>query len=176
MPSRESSIRNGKKGGRPLGRKNDDTLKKEVVMKAYQQRVMSVADRLLDIQLGLAHGSTYLFKIEKELVGPKKKQWYRAKKPVLVTDLEEIQMYLEGKVENGDMEDSADSGTTYYYMTTKEPDRQAAEDILNRTFGRSTASVTMDVTSDGEKLQLFNETQLQRIASRLSNGRKPVKK
>lgn len=148
----KASIENGKKGGRPKGAKSQDTLKREAVMKAFKQRAMNVADLLLDAQLSLSRGQTFLFKIEKELiVGPKGGKSYRNKKPVLVTDQKEIEDYLEGLVENGDMEDERDPSATYYYLTTKEPNNMAIDSILDRTFGKAVNSIEL-TGKGGERL------------------------
>lgn len=138
------------KGGRPKGTRSKRTLEREAVLAAYRLRAMGLADRLLNNQLTLANGQTFLFKIEKEkIIGPKGGVSYKPKRPVLVTSREEIQMYLEGEID-GDHDFTA-PGATYYYLTTKEPDGSAIDSILDRTFGRSTQSVEL-TGKDGKPL------------------------
>lgn len=136
------------KGGRPKGKKSQQTLEKEAVLKAYKQRVMTYADILLDAQLTLAKGQTYLYKIEKiKVIGPKGGVRYEPKKPELVTSKIEIEAYLEGLFKEGDLENDRDPGATYYYITTKDPDGAAINAMLDRTFGRPVQAV---VTKDPE--------------------------
>lgn len=130
---------NGKKGGRPKGKKSAKTLEREAVLRAFRERAMRSADLLFDAQLSLAKGQTFLYKIEKELqIGPKGGKKYVNSKPKLVTNQNEIEGYLEGLVNDGDMEDENDPNATYYYLTTKEPSNYAADSLLDRTFGKAT--------------------------------------
>lgn len=148
MPSPISARLNGKKGGRPKGKKAKSTLEREAVMRAYQQRVMQMSDRLLDYQLSLARGTTYLFKIEKELIiGPKGGKTYKSKKPELVTDVEEIRSYLEGITQEGDLGNPKDPNGTYYYLTSKDPDSRTIDSMLDRGIGKPAQAFSMQ---DGE--------------------------
>ncbi len=61
----KTSQKNGEKGGRPPGRLNNVTLERQAILKAMQQRIMEAADFLLDSQIVLARGVSYLYKIEK---------------------------------------------------------------------------------------------------------------
>ena len=83
----KASVENGKLGGRPLGRKNNATLEKEVMLERIRQRVFQAADVLVDAQLALARGTSYLFKADTDDDG-------KARRPILVTDPEEIAAYL----------------------------------------------------------------------------------
>jgi hypothetical protein len=125
--------------GRKPGSKSATTLKKEKVLAALRQRIMENVDRIFGSQLSIAQGQRFLFKIEKErIVGPKGGISYRSMKPELVTNEVEIQNYLDGLVEEGDMDDERDPGATYYYITTKEPNNMAIDSMLNRAFGKPT--------------------------------------
>ena len=150
---------NGKKGGRPPGRKNNATLEKEAVLKAMQQRIMSQADHLLDAQFTIALGQTFLFKIEKYYVkeGKGKGKKLIVKDPKLVTDVEEIRMYLQGIV---DEENTIEAGETperskpdddYYFITTKEPSNQALESVFKRTFGNAVQPIAF-TDEDGKSI------------------------
>lgn len=146
MGTREVAQRNGKKGGRPAGRpkgmKNKATLEREAVMKAMNQRIMGIATRLLDKQLTLAMGQTYLYKIEKEkVVGPKGGISYRSLPAVLITDELQIRDYLDGLCEDGDAKDNSDPATAYYYITTKDPNSTAIDSMFNRAFGKAIQAV-----------------------------------
>ncbi len=124
--------------GKKKGSKSVRTLEREAIINAYNQRAMGIVDLLLDSQITLARGQTFLYKIEKEEVrGPKGGISYRSKPPKLVTSQWEIENYLEGLDENGDpIETDSDRGATYYYLTTKEPSNMALDSILNRTLGK----------------------------------------
>ena len=133
-----ASKENGKKGGRPIGSKSASTLEKEKVLAEVRQRIMRKADRLLDAQSSIAQGQQFLYKIEKtKVTGPKGGITYRNERPKLVDAQWEIQSYLDGLVEEGDMEDENDPAATYYFITTKEPNNMAIDSMLDRTFGRA---------------------------------------
>lgn len=130
---------NGKKGGRPAGSKSKKTLERELVLEEFRKRVSSHVDILFDAQLTLARGQNYLFKIEKELqIGPKGGKRYVNSRPQLVIDKNEIESYLANEFEEGSVDDENDPHATYYYITAKEPNNQAIDALLDRTFGRST--------------------------------------
>ena len=150
MPFQKGNTLSSKRKGKKLPK----TLEKEAILKAYQQRVMRSTDRLLNYQFSLARGSTYLFKIEKEvLIGPKGGRSYRSKKPVLVTDEKEILMYLEGNLIEGDKDNDKDPASTYYYITAKDPDPTAIKDMLDRTFGKPAQGISLQ-DSDGQSLPI----------------------
>lgn len=154
---------NGKKGGRPKGSKSQATLEKEAVLKAFRERAMRSADLLFNAQLTLARGQTFLYKIEKELqIGPKGGKKYVSSRPKLVENQTEIEMYLEGLIEEGDMEDENDPLATYYFLTTKEPSNMAIDSLLDRTFGKSVQSVELS-GPDGKPL--FNDDTKQKADS-----------
>lgn len=126
-----------KKGaGRPLGSMNEDTALRMRAEAEYRRRVVKLTNTLLNKQLQLAKGCSYLYRIDKDEKGKKMK-------PVLVTDRFEIQSYLEGEYEEEDQ---------YYYITTEKPDLKAMQDMLDRTYGK--AINRTDLTTDGEALQI----------------------
>ena len=131
------NLKEARKVGRPKGAKSLRTLEKERVLEAYRQRVMSNADRLLNAQMSIALGQQFLFRIDKtKVIGPKGGISYRNERPVLVTSETEIEDYINGNFVEGDVDDGKDPAASYYYITTKEPENQALEGILNRTFGK----------------------------------------
>jgi hypothetical protein len=139
--------RGGKRpgAGRKKGSKSKSTLEREATLKAFRDRVMKNADLLFDAQLTLARGTTYLYKIEKELqIGPKGGKRYIRSKPKLVESQAEIEDYLEGLIEEGDPDDENDPAATYYFLTTKDPDNRAIDSMLDRTFGRPTQPIGGD--------------------------------
>ena len=131
---------NGKLGGRPKGKKTEATLEKEKVLAAFKERTMQVADVLLNSQLTLAKGQTFLYKIEKYWEGSGKNRILRKKKPQIVTAQWEIEDYLEGKIESGEEDDYE---ATYYFITTKEPNNNAIDSLLDRAFGKASQSIAV---------------------------------
>lgn len=150
----KSSIENGKKGGRPKGAKSESTLLKEAVLTEFRQKVLKSADVLFNSQLHIATGQTYLYKIEKELqIGPKGGKKYIKSKPKIVTEQWEIEAYLSGLIEDGDIEDEEDPNATYYFLTAKDPDNKAIDSMLDRVFGKSTQSIVTE-DADGKKVPI----------------------
>lgn len=157
--------RGGKRegAGRKKGQKDPATLEKEAVLIAFRQRAMGVASKLLDAQLTLARGMNLLYKIEKEWVktgtskSGKENGYYRKLKPVLVENEMEISQYLEGLIDEGDEDDDQDPGATYYFITTKPPDNNAIDSILDRTFGKATQAVEVSGTMKISKLEEIQE-------------------
>lgn len=128
--------------GRPKGKKNKSTLEKESILRAFKERVLRSSDILFNSQITLARGQMFLYKIEKEkVVGPKGGVSYRSAKPVFVTNQQEIEDYLEGLITSGDEDDPKDPNATYYFITTKEPNNQAIDSMLDRTFGKPKQSL-----------------------------------
>lgn len=140
--------------GMKRGQKTKKVLEREKVMGALTQRILKIADGILDKQLVLVKGQQFLYKIEKERAGgTAKSPIYRSKPPELVESEGEIRGYLENLAENDGqytLEDPNDPSATYYFITTKEPDNRAIDSLLNRVFGKATDHI--DVTSKGKKI------------------------
>lgn len=123
--------------GRRKGSKNRATLEKQIVEEEYKQRVLHSANKLLNAQMNLAEGAQYLYRIDKtKIIGPKGGISYRSEKPKLVTDQWEIEEYLAGLTEDGDVEDENDPSAAYYYITAEKPDNKALDSLFDRAFGR----------------------------------------
>lgn len=162
-------------GGRPKGKRSAATLEKEAILRAYRQRVMGITDDLLNSQLILARGMTYLYKIEKEeVIGPKGGKSYRKKKPELVTDQWELEQFLENKIGDTYNDDPGNPAATYYFLTTKDPDPRAIEDMMNRTYGKSIQAI--DLNPPDEKYDDFEEEQIEKIAKRFIKTRNTTSK
>jgi hypothetical protein len=112
----------GQKGGlAKLGKKSTKTLEREEALKYYRERVSGLMEPLLNAQLTVALGSSYLYKKE-------------GGKRFLVEDETEISAYLNGECDP----------ELYDYVTTKTPDKEAIKDVLNRTFGRPPESMKIE--------------------------------
>lgn len=141
---------NGKKFG---GRKKGSTpaiIQRDAALKAFRDRVAQNADKLFDLQMGLAKGAQYLFRIDKEWVktGESKngdKGFWRNKKPVIVESPEEMRQFLEDEFCSGDAQDDQDPGAAYYFLVAKDPQNQAIDSMLDRTFGRSKSEIEVNI-------------------------------
>lgn len=118
MPNAIASRQNGRKGGRPLHRKNNATLEREAVLRAYRERVCLQAQRLLDAELTVALGCTRLFRKPKD-----------GGKVELVTDEATIRQFLDGELPQDDDSD-------WYFLTTEKPDTLTIRNIFDRTFDK----------------------------------------
>lgn len=159
-------------GGRPKGLKNKKTITKEIAKQYLVDRIIRAQDPLINAQLHIATGQTFLYKIEKEFIktGTNKKTgedngYWRNLKPVLVETQEEIQEYLEGLIEEGDMHDDQDPSATYYYLTTKEPNNAAIDSLQQQLHGTPRQSIDhsmimqfslKDLAIEREKLKASN--------------------
>lgn len=147
-----TSIENGKLGGRPPGVKNSATLEKQLRLERIKERVNNATDVLVDAQLALARGLSYLYRIDKDEKG-------KNKPPILVTDQYEIESYLAGDK----YEDS------YYYITTEKPDNQAINSLFDRTHGR--ASQSIEVKTDSNIAENLTPEEVE-LAKQLINERR----
>jgi hypothetical protein len=148
-----TSAQNGALGGRPPGRKNDATIARELRLERIKERVDEATDVLVNSQIALGRGLSFLYRIDKDAKG-------KDKKPELVTSQSEIEDYLAGNID----EDS------YYYITTERPDNQAINALFDRTHGKASQSVDIKI---GQQPTDFTEEELliaeQAIANRLKN-------
>lgn len=120
--------RGGKRpgAGRRPGSKGKKTLEKELELQYIKDRVTAAKKKIVDAQISLAQGVSFLFRIDK--VRKKNGDIAFEKKPVLVTNEEEIEGYLAG-----DFEEDDDS---YYYITAIKPENAAIDSLLDRTIGK----------------------------------------
>lgn len=138
--------------GRPVGSKDPETIEKEKVLAEMKSRIAKSAQHLLDSQMNLAQGVQMLYKIEKDEKG-------NNKKPELITSPQVIEDYLAGFYKGNNEE--------YYFITTERPDNKALDSLFDRTFGKATTNVDVDVTSGGESLMDY--AQAQRVIARAAN-------
>ena len=123
---------------------------------------MNKAQKILDAQLSLAQGQQFLYRIDTTIDKKGKKT---RSKPILVINSKEISDYIDGEYGNGE---SLDTETEFYFITTKEPSNLAIDSMFNRTFGKPTENV--DIKSGGEKINIFDDKQISKIARRILNG------
>lgn len=95
---------------------------KRLARERMRERVHAVQDKLINAQIAVALGSSELYRVDTDDKGNRKR-------PVLVTDEEEIKRYLAGDCDRDD--------STYYYIFTKQPDTKAIDSLLDRALGRA---------------------------------------
>lgn len=134
--------------GRKPGSVSKKTIEKRKAEESLHQRILGVVDRILNAQMTLAEGTSFLFRIDEIGAGKDKRREH-----VLVTDPEEIKQYLDGEFRGDQDEDGND---TYYYIQTKSPDNKAIDSMLDRVFGKATNKT--DITSGGKPIPLMNFT------------------
>jgi len=144
---------NAKKAGRKPGTKNASTLEREAVLKELRNKVMTAADQLFVAQLTLASGYSVLYKIEKYWMGSGKNRKLMKKKPQRVKALWEVEAYLNGLLDEGEMHEPED---TYYFIVMKDPNSAAIDSLLDRTFGRSTQAVEVSNPDGSLKTVIIN--------------------
>lgn len=152
-PKKTNKKNGGKRpgAGRKTGSLSPENLEKALIKKHMENRIMKITDPLINAQAVLAMGQTFLYKIEKEWIktgvtkSGKENGYWRNKKPVQVETQWEIESYLEGLVEEGDMHNDQDPGATYYYMTAKEPNNMAIDSLQNRVHGKPKETLGVDV-------------------------------
>lgn len=149
----EASRKNGKKGGRPLGRKNDKTLLIEAEHEAFQQLVLQNLRPLFDAQLSLAKGVSHVYRVS---IGPRGGR----SDPELVTDQDELHEAIQAIHSGGGYGDVAeDTGGEegeaithrYYFLTTKPPDGRSIDSLIDRIFGKSVQRIA---GGDGGPIQI----------------------
>jgi hypothetical protein len=105
--------------GRPKGSKEPQTLEREAVLKAYRDRVCRVADRLLDAELAVAQGCSFLYR---------KPKAGKERKSERVTDPEVIRRFLDGELDN----DESD----WYFIVAEKPDTLTIRGMFDRLWDK----------------------------------------
>ncbi len=136
--------------GKPKGSKNVATIEREKVLELAKNIIAGRTRRLIDTQTLLATGSFKIFKIHYHWEGSGKKRTLIKDKPVLVDNDEEIIHVIDHEFGSGDMGNPNDHDHEaeeydYFFVTTKEPDNQAIDSLLNRTFGKATENKNLTI-------------------------------
>lgn len=127
--------------GRKPGSKSKKTLEKLAIQEAFNQRVLTHADRIFQAQLSLAVGSVQVFRVDEEEDEKGKVKRIHT----LVTNPDEIKDVLDtNEGEAGVV------GENYYFVSNVLPQNAAAEALLNRTLGKAKDSLDLNVTGNLE--------------------------
>lgn len=140
---RKIKIEAGRKGGRnKKGKRSKLVLTREEALKAFHNGVIKSTTGLLNVQRMLAFGSIKVFRIDSHWEDSSNgKTKYKVKsKPILVSDEDEIIAALDYEFGSGE---SPNDDSTYYFVTTKDPDQRAIDSLLDRTFGRPKESLEL---------------------------------
>lgn len=135
--------------GRPKGLKNKATIDREKFLQEWKDKVAQRSHSLLNVQTMLAVGTIKVFKI---VTTTDSKGHSTRSKPELVENDDEIIAALD--YEYGDGESPNDE-EDYYFVTTKDPENQAINSLLDRTFGKPKESV--DVNHTGLNLKELHD-------------------
>lgn len=155
-PKVDGRKKNGGKragSGQKKGLQQVATIDRNKVLQAWKDRASGIAQGLLGAQALLAFGTHTLMRID-EIVEYRDtgrvdkndnpiRNKYVTKKFTVVENPHEI-----AEVFNhfGDVDGSGVVDDKYYFVTHKEPQNQAVDSILNRTFGRATESIEVKST------------------------------
>lgn len=99
--------------------------KRRLARERVRERVFGVQDQLLNAQISVALGTSYLYRVDIDDDGNRKR-------PVQVVDENEIQSYISGLF-------SHDKQREYYYIHTEKPDVRAIDSLLDRGLGKATS-------------------------------------
>lgn len=129
--------------GKPKGTKHQQTIDREKVLEEAKNIIAGRTRKLIDTQTILAMGAIKIYKIHYHWEGSSKKRTLIKDKPEIVEDDKEIIQVIDWEFGSGAMgnpsdHDSEASEYDYYFVMTKEPDNQALNSLMDRTFGRAT--------------------------------------
>ncbi len=138
-------IRGGKQpgSGRPRGAKSQSTIDREKVLEMAKDIIAGRTRKLIDTQTILATGAIKIFKIHYHWEGSAKKRTLIKDKPQIVENDQEIIHVIDHEFGSGQMgnpndHDYDDEEYDYFFVMTKDPDNQAINSLMDRTFGRAT--------------------------------------
>lgn len=139
----EANRINGRKGGRPKGRKNDKTIEREAAKKAYDQMVLQKLEPVFQSQLVSALGVYFVYRKEHYGTGASKRIEH-----IQLTEPYEIADALD-RIANGENGFSSEEG--FCYVMAKGPGDRAIDSMLDRAIGKAT---TVIATEDAEGKRL----------------------
>lgn len=125
--------------GKPKGSMNKKTVERKQAEEMMRQMILKKLTPIVNAQIQLAQGCTYLYRID-EILEDKKK----TRKHVLVEDPREIE-----EIMNATDGEAGSVGDNYYYLTTKSPENKAIDSLVDRVFGK--AKQSMEITGDEDK-------------------------
>ena len=144
--------RGGKRegAGKKKGYTSPRVVERNKMLKQFRDKAARQAQTLLFVQLQSAMGTYSLIRIDDEYKENKEGKLEKTgkRKYVVVTDKVEIEKVFN---EFQDVDSSGVVDDKYYFMSHDKPNNNAADSILDRTFGRAQQSV--DLTSEGKEIK-----------------------
>ena len=128
IPNKKGGVRPG--AGRPKGSLSKNTKEKRDTEKRIKEIINSTAHKLVEKQLSLALGCSYLFCVAN-------------KKAKIITDEKIVAKYLVGGLENL-------KNRKYYHITTVKPDNAAINSLFDRAFGKPPQQKVIAKNNDTE--------------------------
>ena len=107
--------------GRKPGKLGKEKLERLAMLESIKQRIMKSTNKILNAQMSLAEGISYLYVVRTNKKGIKER-------PELITNQFIIESYLAGELD-GDPDE-------YYYITTERPDNRAIDSMFDRAYGK----------------------------------------
>lgn len=123
------------------GKKNKSTIDREKQLEDFKNFTAGRTKTLWSIQMMRAMGSIKVFRIDTETIGEGKNEKKIRKRPVLVTDTEEIIDALDYEYAQGEDPNTEDA---YYFVSAQDPSDKAIDSLLDRTFGKAKESMAVE--------------------------------
>ena len=145
--NQDKTIKKKKGGARPntgpkKGSKHQSTIDREKILEEAKNIVAGRTRKLIDTQTVLAMGAIKIFKIHYHWEGSDKKRTLIKDKAEIVENEEEIKKVIDYEYGSGDEDPNSheddDKEYDYFFVITKDPDNQALNSLMDRTFGRAT--------------------------------------
>lgn len=129
--------------GKKKGTKHQSTIDREKILEEAKNIIAGRTRKLIDTQTILAMGAIKIYKIHYHWEGSAKKRTLIKDKPEIVDNDEEIIHVIDWEFGSGAMGNPSDHNNEdeeydYYFVMTKEPDNQALNSLMDRTFGKAT--------------------------------------
>lgn len=126
-------------GVRKTGVKAIEDISIQEIEKEFQKRVGFSAHKLLNAQMSIALGTQSLYRVNIGVDDRGKEKRTHS----LVTDQEEIRQYLD--------DPTMINGSDYFYITTKAPDNNAINSVLDRLLGKASTKIVGPNNADGSE-------------------------
>ncbi|MCX6724235.1 MAG: hypothetical protein NT155_03650 [Candidatus Staskawiczbacteria bacterium] len=132
-----------KGAGIKRGQKTKKTLEQEAALDLYKKRILDNLVPFIRAQFNQAEGMTVMFQRRKQK-NKKTGKFERTGELVRVMDINRVEQLLK----------SDGQGENYYYITTKDPNVKALENLFNRVFGKPKESI--EVEHKGSKVIILD--------------------
>ena len=132
-------------GGIKKGQKHTKTINTEKALELYKQEMLKELKPILQSQQQLAKGLIVM--LRRGLIKGKNGKLYRGGDLQQVKDPDEIERLLN----------SDGQGKDWYFITAKDPNVKAIQDILDRIFGKAKEIIDVNVSAKVRKLKSIQD-------------------